>query len=94
VGFSDVQWIHGLGSDRAPLLELASLSGENWPMVSGQMVFLHEVERSAAEVRPTGDVDVDIRAEPAALGFIHTASSTAGARAMVVSISALWSSER
>lgn len=37
------------------------------------MVFLHEVERQAAEVRPTDDVDiaVNVRAEVAGLARIH-----------------------
>jgi len=37
------------------------------------MVFLHQVERQAQDVRPTDDVDVvvDLRAEPKALQRIH-----------------------
>lgn len=49
--------------------------GDNWLLVGGQMVFLHEVERQATDVRPTDDVDVvvDLRAEPAGLARIHSA---------------------
>lgn len=37
------------------------------------MVFLHQVERRATDVRPTDDIDdvVNVRAEPAALARIH-----------------------
>lgn len=57
------------------LVELAPTFGNNWLLVGGQMVFLHEVERQAAEVRPTDDVDVvvNLRAEPAGLARIHDA---------------------
>jgi hypothetical protein len=57
----------------AALVELAPAFGRNWLLVGGQMVFLHEVERQAADVRPTDDIDVviDLRAEPAGLARIH-----------------------
>jgi hypothetical protein len=50
------------------------------PLLGGQMVFLHEVERRATDVRPTDDVDVvvDLRAEPAGLTRIHASLSLAG----------------
>lgn len=62
------------------LVELAPAFGDNWLLVGGQMVFLHEVERQATEVRPTDDVDVvvDLRAEPAGLARIHAALIAAG----------------
>lgn len=55
------------------LVELAPAFAENWLLVGGQMVFLHEVEREATDVRPTDDVDVvvNLRAEPAGLARIH-----------------------
>ncbi len=44
------------------------------------MVFLHEVERQASEIRPTDDVDVvvNLRAEPAGLARIHDALVSTG----------------
>ena len=62
------------------LAELATLLGENWLLVGGQMVFLHEIERHAAEVRPTEDVDVvvNLRVEPAVLGNTHAVLIEAG----------------
>ena len=44
------------------------------------MVFLHEVERRASELRPTFDVDVvvDLRAEPGGLDRIHSVLVDAG----------------
>ncbi len=59
----------------AALAELAPTFGDNWLLVGGQMVFLHEVERQSAEVRPTDDIDVvvDIRTEPSGLRRIHGA---------------------
>ena len=70
----------GQADSWAALLELASALGDNWLVVGGQMVFLHEVERRAANVRPTDDVDVvvDLRAEPAGLVRIHGALVAAG----------------
>jgi hypothetical protein len=45
----------------------------------GQMVFLHEVERRARDVRPTDDVEfvVDLRVEPNGLGRVHMRLTTA-----------------
>ena len=62
------------------LVELAESLGEHWLLVGGQMVFLHEVERRASQVRPTDDVDVvvDVRAEPAGLTRIHAVLVDAG----------------
>jgi hypothetical protein len=62
------------------LVEIAGRLGEHWSLVGGQMVFLHEVERDAAETRPTDDVDVvvDVRVEPAALSRIHLVLTRAG----------------
>ncbi len=70
----------GQAESWAALVELAPPFGDNWLLVGGQMVFLHEVERSATDVRPTDDVDVvvDLRAEPAGLGRIHSALADAG----------------
>lgn len=44
------------------------------------MVFLHEIERQATEVRPTNDVDVaiDLRSEPSGLAKIHKVLHSAG----------------
>ena len=54
------------------------------PLVGGQMVFLHEVERNVTgahptDARPTDDVDmvVDLRAEPKGLSRIHHALTDA-----------------
>lgn len=65
--------IGGQAESWAALVELAPAFGDNWLLVGGQMVFLHEVERAATEVRPTDDVDVvvNLRAEPAGLARIH-----------------------
>ena len=63
----------GQAESWAALVEVAPALGDNWLLVGGQMVFLHELERRATDVRPTDDVDVvvDLRAEPAALARIH-----------------------
>jgi hypothetical protein len=55
------------------LLELAPVFAENWLLVGGQMVLLHQIERDADDVRPTDDIDVvvNLRAEPAGLKRIH-----------------------
>ena len=65
----------GQAESWAALVELAPAFGDNWLLVGGQMVFLHEVERKATDVRPTDDIDVvvDLRAEPAGLARIHSA---------------------
>lgn len=62
------------------LIELAESLGEHWLLVGGQMVFLHEIERRASQVRPTDDVDVvvDLRAEPLGLTRVHDALAGAG----------------
>jgi len=56
-------------------MALAPSLGRNWLLVGGQMVFLHEVERNAPELRPTDDVDVvvDLRVEPTSLSKVHGA---------------------
>lgn len=65
--------VGGQADSWAALIELAPAFGDNWLLVGGQMVFLHEVERRATDVRPTDDVDVvvNLRAEPAGLARIH-----------------------
>lgn len=70
----------GQAESWAALVGLAPRFGENWLLVGGQMVFLHEVERRASEVRPTFDVDVvvDLRAEPGGLDRIHSLLVDAG----------------
>ncbi len=70
----------GQSESWAALLELAPTLGDNWLLVGGQMVFLHEVERQATEVRPTIDIDVvvDLRAEPDGLARVHQALLSAG----------------
>lgn len=63
----------GQADSWAALIELAPTLGDNWLLVGGQMVFLHEVERRATDVRPTDDVDVvvNLRAEPGGLARVH-----------------------
>ena len=70
----------GQAESWSALVELAPAFGANWLLVGGQMVFLHEVERSTTDVRPTDDVDVvvDLRAEPAGLDRIHSTLTNAG----------------
>ena len=70
----------GQAESWSALVELAPAFGSNWLLVGGQMVFLHEVERKATEVRPTDDVDVvvDLRAEPVGLERIHSTLVNAG----------------
>lgn len=65
----------GQAQSWAALIELAPAFGDNWLLVGGQMVFLHEVERQATDTRPTDDIDVviDLRAEPGGLRRIHQA---------------------
>ena len=65
----------GQAESWAALVELAPAFGQNWLLVGGQMVFLHELERQSIDVRPTDDIDVvvDLRAEPAGLARIHSA---------------------
>lgn len=65
----------GQAESWAALVELAPAFGDNWLLVGGQMVFLHELERQSTDVRPTDDIDVvvDLRAEPAGLARIHSA---------------------
>jgi hypothetical protein len=62
------------------LVELAPTLGEHWLLVGGQMVFLHEVQRRAREVRPTDDIDVvvDLRVQPTGLVAIHRRLEAAG----------------
>lgn len=62
------------------LLELSPDLSDNWILVGGQMVFLHQVERGAQTVRPTDDIDlvVDLRVTPSALDSIHTLLLQAG----------------
>ena len=56
------------------LIELAPALGNDWLLIGGQMVFLHEVERQARDLRPTDDVDVvvDLRVDPRGLSGIHS----------------------
>lgn len=72
--------VGGQAESWAALVELAADLGDNWLLIGGQMVFLHEVERGAVEVRPTDDVDVvvNLRAEPAGLSRIHAALVAVG----------------
>lgn len=62
------------------LVEIAPQLGHHWLLIGGQMVFLHEVEREASDVRPTNDIDlvVDLRVEPTALGHTHSVLARAG----------------
>lgn len=70
----------GQAESWAALIELAPNLTDNWLLIGGQMVFLHEVERHAIDVRPTIDVDVvvDLRAEPTALTRVHETLRSAG----------------
>jgi len=70
----------GQAESWSALVELAPAFGANWLLVGGQMVFLHEVERNANEIRPTNDIDVvvNLRAEPAGLERIHSTLVNAG----------------
>lgn len=65
----------GQADSWAALVELAPVLGDNWLLVGGQMVFLHEVDRRSTDIRPTDDVDVvvNLRAEPAGLARVHEA---------------------
>ncbi len=65
----------GQADSWAALVELAPVLGDNWLLVGGQMVFLHEVERRSTDIRPTDDVDVvvNLRAQPDGLARIHEA---------------------
>ena len=65
----------GQAESWSALLELSPAFGDNWLLVGGQMVFLHELERQSTDTRPTYDIDVvvDLRAEPAGLSRIHSA---------------------
>ena len=67
--------VGGQAESWAALVELAPAFGQNWLLVGGQMVFLHELERQSTDVRPTDDIDVvvDLRAERAGLARIHSA---------------------
>lgn len=71
--------VGGQAESWAALVELAPKFGRNWLLVGGQLVFLHEVEREAKDVRPTDDVDVvvDVRTEPAGLARIHDVLTSA-----------------
>jgi hypothetical protein len=62
------------------LIEIAPQLGQHWLLIGGQMVFLHEVERKSAEIRPTNDVDlvIDLRIDPRGLGHTHTVLARAG----------------
>jgi hypothetical protein len=62
------------------LIELSTQLGRHWSLVGGQMVFLHEIERQAAETRPTDDVDVvvDLRVKPAGLAHAHHVLTRSG----------------
>ena len=70
----------GQAESWAALNELAPMFGDNWLLVGGQMVFLHEIERQATEVRPTIDIDVvvNLRAEPDGLARVHETLISAG----------------
>jgi len=62
------------------LIEIAPKLGQHWLLIGGQMVFLHEIERQATDVRPTNDIDlvVDLRVQPTALEHTHSALTKAG----------------
>jgi hypothetical protein len=62
------------------LIEIAPHLGDHWLLIGGQMVFLHEVEREASDVRPTNDIDlvVDLRVEPTGLRHTHDVLAQAG----------------
>ncbi|MFN8036133.1 MAG: hypothetical protein U0V73_09395 [Acidimicrobiia bacterium] len=62
------------------LVEIGPELGEHWVLVGGQMVYLHEVEHGARDIRPTVDVDVvvDLRVEPGALRRVNAVLTGAG----------------
>lgn len=70
----------GQAESWAALIELAPSLGDNWALVGGQMVLLHEVERNSPQTRPTDDLDVvvDLRADPGGLARIHDTLRDAG----------------
>ena len=70
----------GQSESWAALIELASVLGDNWLLVGGQMVLLHELERQATEIRPTIDIGVvvNLRAEPDGLARVHETLISAG----------------
>lgn len=72
--------VGGQAESWAALVSVAPSLGENWVLVGGQMVFLHEVERGVLDVRPTDDVDVvvDVRVEPSGLALTHNVLDAAG----------------
>jgi len=72
--------VGGQAASWKALVELAPSFGDNWLLIGGQLVFLHEIERQVTDVRPTDDVDlvVDLRTEPAGLVNIHAALIAAG----------------
>jgi len=65
----------GQADSWAALVELAPVLGDNWLLIGGQMVFLHEVERRSTDIRPTDDVDVvvNLRAQPDGLARVQEA---------------------
>lgn len=65
----------GQAASWTALIELVPALGDHWLLIGGQMVFLHEIERQATEIRATNDIDVvvDLRAAPSGLAMIHDA---------------------
>ena len=55
------------------LVEIAPSLGDNWLLVGGQMVFLHEIDRHSSETRATYDIDVvvNLRVDPGGLDRIN-----------------------
>lgn len=80
IGVSLPAMVGGQRASWTALIELSSVPGSNWTLAGGQLVFLHQIERGASDVRPTDDVDVvvDIRVEPLGLTRVHTVLIEAG----------------
>ena len=65
------------------LTVLAPQFGENWTLIGGQMVFLHQAERdhsASPSLRWTTDLDVvvNLRTSPAGLAQVHSALTRSG----------------
>ncbi len=71
------------GAAWTALLDLAPDLGTGWTLIGGQMVFLHQAERSreaALSMRPTTDLDVvvNLRTSPDAIEHIHRVLTSYG----------------
>ena len=67
------------------LFDLAPVLGDNWTLIGGQMVLIHQAERAALPLGEAGarfsldlDVVIDVRAQPRALSHTDAALVSAG----------------